>query len=265
MGHDKSHKARPVPAGGKQGAAAHHRSYRRLSPCAGERSFQIVVEQTDLWITVRRDCPEDLESLALRVVNETRAQIRSWMLLDPDFGASMLPVPVPGHAPEVVRRMAAAAAVMNVGPMAAVAGAVASRVAAELARFTPDCLVENGGDSMLHSSRERVVGLLADPAGGAIIGLRLKAEDFPLSLCASSSFIGHSFSFGKGDLAVVRSRDAFVADAAATAFCNMLQGPDDAGRVAEYAAKFAGAGVDGVFLQCGGSIGVWGDMELTAL
>ena len=180
-------------------------------------------------------------------------------------GAGMLPVPVPDHAPAVVRRMAAATALMNVGPMAAVAGAVAFCVAEELVRFTPDCLVENGGDSMLHSSRERVVGLLSDPAGGAVVGLRLKPEDFPLSLCASSSFIGHSFSFGKGDLAVVRSRDAFVADAAATAFCNMLQEPDDAGRVAEYAAGFAQIGVDGVFLQCGGSIGVWGDMELTAL
>lgn len=265
MGYGKSHKARPVPARRERGAAAHHRSYRRLSPCADERSFQIVVEQTDLWITVRKDCAEDLEGLALRKVNEIRSQIRSWMLLEPDFGASMLPVPVPDHAPAVVRRMAAATALMNVGPMAAVAGAVAFCVAEELVRFTPDCLVENGGDSMLHSSRERVVGLLSDPAGGAVVGLRLKPEDFPLSLCASSSFIGHSFSFGKGDLAVVRSRDAFVADAAATAFCNMLQEPDDAGRVAEYAAGFAQIGVDGVFLQCGGSIGVWGDMELTAL
>jgi ApbE superfamily uncharacterized protein (UPF0280 family) len=154
---------------------------------------------------------------------------------------------------------------MNVGPMATVAGAVAALVAGELIRFTPDCLVENGGDSMLHSTRERLVGLLSYPQDGVVIGLRLRPEDFPLSLCASSSFIGHSFSFGCGDLAVVRSRDAFVADAAATAFCNMLQGPNDAGRVAEYAADFAHAGVDGVFLQCCGQIGVWGNMELEAL
>ena len=64
---------------------------------------------------------------------------------------------------------------------------------------------------------------------------------------------------------MVRAKDAFVADAAATAFCNMLQTADDVGRVAEYAAGFAPAGVDGVFFQCRGNIGIWGAMELTSL
>ena len=265
MGRNKSRRARPGSFGPGRGLMGTHRSYRRLPPHAGERSFQLVVEQTDLWITVDAECSDDLEAIALRRVNEVRAQIRAWLLLDPEFGASMLPVSVPDHAPEVIRRMGAASALMNVGPMATVAGAVAALVAGDLVRFTPNCLVENGGDSMLHSIRERVVGLLSDPEDGAVIGLRLKPEDFPLSLCASSSSIGHSFSFGRGELAVVRSRDAFVADAAATAFCNMLQEPDDAGRVAEYAAGFAHVGVDGVFLQCQGRIGVWGNMELTAL
>ncbi len=242
-----------------------HRSYRRLSPHAGERSFQLVVEQTDLWITVREDCAEDLEAIALRRVNEIRSQIQAWIALDPVFATSLLPVPVPEHAPEVIRRMATASALMNVGPMATVAGAVAALTAGGLVRFTPDCIVENGGDSMLYSTRERVVGLLPDPASGATIGLRIGPDEFPLSLCASSASIGHSLSFGQGELAVVRSRDAFLADAAATAFCNMLQGPDDAGRVAEFAAGFAHTGVDGVFLQCRGGIGIWGNMELTAL
>ena len=249
----------------RSGRGAAHRSYRRLSPHAGERSFQLVVEQSDLWITVREDCSEDMEALALERVNEIRSQIRAWMTLEPAFAASMVPVPVPAHAPEVIRRMCAASSLMNVGPMATVAGAVAALTADRLARFSPDCLVENGGDSMLYSTRERVVGLLANPEGGTVVGLRIGKEEFPLSLCASSSFIGHSFSFGRGELAVVRARDAFVADAAATAFCNMLQVPDDAGRVAEYAATFAHAGIDGVFVQCGENIGVWGNMELTAL
>ena len=263
MGSKKSRKARPGSSRPGKGLTGARRFYRQLSSHAGERSFQLVVEQSDLWITLSEDCPGDTESLALRRVNEIRAQIRAWMLLNPEFGTSMLPVPVPLHAPEMIRRMSAASALVNVGPMATVAGAVAALVAEELVRFSPDCLVENGGDCMLHSTRERVVGLMPDPEGGVIIGLRLRPEDFPLSLCASSSSIGHSFSFGRGELAVVRARDAFVADAAATAFCNMLQEPDDVGRVAEYAAGFAHAGVDGVFLQCRGRIGIWGSMELT--
>lgn len=249
----------------RKGTSASHRAYRRISPHADERTFQLVVEQSDLWITVRSDCAEDMEALALRRVNEVRAQIRAWMLLAPSFASALIPLPVPEHAPEVIRRMSAAAALMGVGPMAAVAGAVAALTAEELVKYSPDCLVENGGDSMLYSTRERVVGLLADPAGKAVFGLRLPREAFPVSLCASSARIGHSLSLGQGDLAVVKARDAFVADAAATAFCNMLQTPEDAGRAAERASSFAHAGIEGLFVQCGDSIGIWGDMELLAL
>jgi ApbE superfamily uncharacterized protein (UPF0280 family) len=123
--------------------------------------------------------------------------------------------------------------------------------------------VENGGDSMLHSTSDRVVGLLSDPAAGLRLGLALPADDFPLALCASSSFIGHSFSLGKGDLAVVRAKDACLADAAATAFCNLLQGPEDTEKVAEMAA--AQPGIDGLFAQCAGRIAVWGQMELVGI
>jgi ApbE superfamily uncharacterized protein (UPF0280 family) len=158
-----------------------------------------------------------------------------------------------------------AARIMNVGPMATVAGAVAAHVAEALAAHSPDCLVENGGDSMLWSTRERVVALLADPGGKAALGLRIGAGDFPVSLCASSGTFGHSLSFGRGDLAVVRARDACLADAAATAFANLLRREEDAGRVADLASEYERRGIEGVFLQCGQSIGVWGAVELVAL
>lgn len=243
------------------------RGYRRASAHAGERSFQVVVEESDLWITVGGvdDNAPLLEEIALGRVRELRARIRAWMLLDPAFAESLTPVAVPAHAHEIIRRMCAAAKVMGVGPMAAVAGAVAALTAEALLPWCRECIVENGGDSMLHSSRDRVVALLADPQGRATLGLRLPAEAFPVSLCASSGRFGHSLSFGNGDLAVVRSKDPFLADAAATAFCNMLKNPEDAGAVAEHASTFHSAGVDGVFLQCGESMGIWGDMELVAL
>lgn len=249
----------------KAGGGYAARSYRRLSPHAGERSFQLVVEQSDLWITVSADAEEDLEALALQRVTQVRAQLRAWMLLDPSFGPSLVPVAVPDHAPEVVRNMCRAASVMGVGPMATVAGAVAALTAEVLLPFSADCIVENGGDSMLHSTRDRVVALLPDPGTAARVGIRLAAEDFPVSLCASSASFGHSLSFGKGELAVVRSRDPYLADAAATAFCNRLREPEDAERVADWAKELASEGIDGVFVQCRGKIAVWGNMELVAL
>ena len=63
----------------------------------------------------------------------------------------------------------------------------------------------------------------------------------------------------------MRCADPFLADAAATAFCNMLQEPDDAAKAAERAETYADQGIEGVFLQCGGSNGVWGRRELTGL
>lgn len=249
----------------KTAAHGFDRAYRRMSPHADERTFQVVAGQSDLWITVRADSPGDIHSLALDRLTRLRGQISAWMLLDPAFGPSLTPLPVPADAPEIIRRMCAAAEVMGVGPMACVAGGVAALVAEALLPCSSECLVENGGDGMMHSTKDRVAALLADPGQKSKLGLVLKADDFPLSLCASSAHIGHSLSLGNGELAVVRSRDAFLADAAATAFCNMLHGPGDLEKAADRARELESEGVDGVFLQCGGSIAVWGNMELTAL
>ena len=87
----------------------------------------------------------------------------------------------------------------------------------------------------------------------------------PLALCASSATIGHSLSFGQGELVLVRSPDGALADALATALCNRLQGPGDVKAVVGYARRFVKHGLTGIFAQCGGAIGVWGDMELTAV
>ncbi|MDL2291390.1 UPF0280 family protein [Desulfovibrio sp. OttesenSCG-928-F20] len=250
---------------GRKGQKAAGRWYRSPAPQPGEASFQVVLEQSDLWITVREDCLPLARTRALELLTEARAPISAWTQLDPAFGPALAPLDVPDHAPDIVRRMAAAARIMQVGPMAAVAGAVAEHVARGLLPLSPDCLVENGGDSMLFSSKERLVALLPDPHGKATLGLRLEAGAFPLSLCASSGTFGHSLSFGKGDLAVARSKNACLADAAATALCNRLKKPGDAGRVAEFAASFKNQGLDGVFVQCCGEIGVWGDMELVSL
>jgi len=69
--------------------------------------------------------------------------------------------------PGVVRLMGEAAAAAGVGPMAAVAGAVAECVGEELRRLSATVIVENGGDLYLCSPRERVVGIYAGAARGS--------------------------------------------------------------------------------------------------
>ena len=168
--------------------------------------------------------------------------------------SSLLPVPLPdaGTPPEIVRRMTEAASVAGVGPFAAVAGTIAQMAAESLSDRSPDLIVENGGDIYMYSRRDRVVGLLPDPESGVMIGLNVAASACPLALCASSATIGHSLSFGQGELVLVRSPDGALADALATAFCNRLQGPDDVKAVLELAKRHVRHGLTGIFAQCRG-------------
>lgn len=236
-----------------------NRAYRnRVALAQGETAFQVVVEETDLYVVARRDLSRQVAAC----VTELRGAIKTHIALHPAFAHSLSPLPVPDGAPAIVRAMARGAQAADVGPMAAVAGTVAQFVADRLAETSPDILVENGGDLYLHSTRERTVAVLADPASDAHIGIRIPAGEFPCSLCASSATIGHSLSLGHGDLVVARSRDAALADAAATALCNMVNSDHDLETVTARAREM---GLDGVLAQHGKHLAAWGAIELVAL
>ncbi|EGB16438.1 ApbE family lipoprotein [Pseudodesulfovibrio mercurii] len=238
------------------------RGYRRMVRAReGEVRFQVAVEQTDLLVVAELDLRDEIAAFVTKV----RGDIKNWILFHREFAESLTPVAVPDTAPDIVRAMADAAASCGVGPMAAVAGAVAQAVGEAFAPRSPNILVENGGDTYLCSTRERVVALLAEPESGASIGLRLAADAFPVALCASSGTIGHSLSLGTGDLVAVRARDARLADAAATALGNLLHSEKDLDRVLKRARELAPHGLDGVFAQFDAKVAAWGDLELVAL
>lgn len=248
------------------------RTYRRgCRPGPGETGFQVVVEQTDLWVVAEHD----LRRQASQAANVWRAVLRAHIARRPEFATSLSPLPEDQQAPPMIQAMLRATAICGVGPMAAVAGAVAQWVARDLARDAAqsrrsdqghaNILVENGGDLYMHSTRERIIGLLSSPENGPGLGLRLTARDFPCALCSSSATIGHSLSLGQADLVATRSRDAALADAAATALGNMLCSPADMQGVMDHARSLQRHGLDGVFAQCGEQVGVWGAMELVCL
>ena len=239
--------------------ASPQRAYRMdARPRESELAFQVVVEETDLWITAQKDLSPEVHS----AVHRLRGMVKNALALYADFGPSLRPVPVPDSAPALIREMAEAAQAWNVGPMACVAGAIAQGVADSCQPHSPELLVENGGDLYLHSTRERTIGLLAQPDQGLRLGLRLNATDFPCALCASSGRIGHSLSLGFGDLVVVRARQGAFADAGATALANLLHRRQDVQRVQDQAKEMAAQGLQGVFAQYDDQIGVWGQMEL---
>jgi len=238
------------------------RTYRdSVRPQSDEIRFQVAVEQTDLLIVAEKDLQTEIASFVAQV----RGTIKNWIMFHPEFGVSLAPLDVPSDAPDIIKSMATAGQLCNVGPMAAVAGALAQAVGDQFAEESPNILVENGGDTYLRSTKERVVSLLAEPESGAMVGLRLEEGAFPVSVCASSGTIGHSLSLGSGDLVAVRSRDARLADAAATALCNILGSEADLDHVLKKAKDMAEFGLEGVFAQCDEKVAAWGDLELVAL
>ncbi|WP_421901035.1 UPF0280 family protein [Maridesulfovibrio sp.] len=240
----------------------HTRGYRdNISLSNKETSFQVVVEHTDLFIVAEKALKEE----ALDAVHEIRGILQAHFVLNPDFATSLIPVPVPDDVHPVIKAMAAGAFACGVGPMAAVAGAVAQYVAGKLLPFSSNVIVENGGDIYMHSTSTRKVALLSEPGSSAKIGLSIEAEAFPLSICSSSGTIGHSLSLGSGDLVTVRAKDGRFADAAATSLANLLKSPADVPLVIDKARALSEHGLDGVFVQYDSKIGAWGDLELIAL
>ena len=239
-----------------------HRFYRyQHQHREGWVSFQTRYRETDLWIRAQRP----LEEEALAAVLNCRRQLDEYISQHPAFLPSLVPLAEDPFAPPLVRQMLEAARAAGVGPMASVAGAIAQAVALVLKPLSPAIIIENGGDCYLDLEEDIKVGIFAGPDSPFTgkIGLRFTADRFPLGICTSSGTIGHSLSFGKADAVTVVSRDAALADAAATALGNLVQTPRDINKALALAPSLPL--VDGVLIIIKDKIGMWGDLELFAI
>ena len=193
-----------------------------------------------------------------RQIVRQRSILERYIARHGQFGESLAPVVALPDAPEVARRMARAAAATGVGPMAAVAGAMAQlAVEAAVDDGADEAIVENGGDMFLVCVREAVVGLYPGPGPLAdTLALAVEPSATPVAICSSSGTMGHSVSFGCCDLATVVSRDAALADAAATLAANMVKTPDDLEPTLERIVSIEG--VDGLLLVKGDRVALAG-------
>lgn len=175
-----------------------------------------------------------------------------------EFGRSFEPIEVPEEAPEIARHMAWAARRAAVGPMAAVAGAMAQCAAeAALAAGAAEAIVDNGGDIYLKLAAPATVVLGTGTAKLADrLALRVEPHQTPLSICSSSGKMGHSRSLGWCDLATVVARDAALADAAATRAANLVKAVGDVDQALECVARIEG--VAGVLIVKDDRIGLIG-------
>jgi len=223
-------------------------------------SFQVVVKETDLYIRAVKN----LSIEAVAAVNEVRGPLERYIRGHPIFLHSLEPLPVEKDAPDIVHRMAQAARLADVGPMAAVAGAVAEMVGERLLQWSDDVIVENGGDIYLRVSSKRKIGIYAgESAFSGKLAIEVEPGRTPLGICTSSGSVGPSLSLGVADAAVVIAPSAALADAAATAVGNMFKADKDMDSAIEQGRQIKG--VMGIVVIKGNSMGAWGDIRLVKI
>ncbi|MBB6480365.1 UPF0280 family protein [Spirochaeta isovalerica] len=160
-----------------------------------------------------------------------RLRLEAFILSHPLFGESLEPVSISpaDKQPESVRRMIEASLATGLGPMAAVAGTMA-QLAAEISADmgSPETIVENGGDIYVDCREDVTLGLYPGRNSPfSNLALRILPEFMPLGVCTSSGRMGHSLSFGDCDILTVFSKNASLADAAATLGCNSIRSKED--------------------------------------
>jgi ApbE superfamily uncharacterized protein (UPF0280 family) len=241
----------------RNSADYHDRTYRNRILKNDLKVFNVTVRETDLFISA----DSNLTAIALASVHRLRSFLESYITAHREFLTSLTPVVHDEWAPEIVREMMRASAKAGVGPMAAVAGAMAEHVGRDLLLHTRNVIIENGGDIYLNSKKDLRVGLFAgrSPLNGRV-SIKVRKEEMPLGVCTSSGTVGHSLSFGCTDACCVKSGSAALADAAATAIGNIIKSKKDI----QNGLK-TGMGIEGVLgivIIIGDQLGVVGDIEL---
>jgi ApbE superfamily uncharacterized protein (UPF0280 family) len=195
---------------------------------------------------------------AIESIRRNRQELELYVRANPKFLYTLEPIVAP-EKPLVANLMAIAAQKAAVGPMAAVAGALADLAVEDMKREGCEvAVVEDGGEISASSNRPIDVAVAA---GEELLSKRFgfRLAEFPIGVATSSGRFSHALSFGDAEAAIVFCKDAALADAAATAVGNVVKG--------EYAQVGIQAGinrglsiedVDGVLILYKGQVGTAG-------
>jgi ApbE superfamily uncharacterized protein (UPF0280 family) len=224
--------------------------------------YRVAVGESDLWIQSEHDFKQEIEHL----LKSYRRQIKGYLDAHPGFLEALTPWPEDQQAPEIVQLMIRAAKSTGVGPMAAVAGAIAAMIGKAFEpQIHPELIIENGGDIYLRSLKERVIAVFAgsnSPFSGKL-GVLIQPQPEGIGVCTSSGIIGPSLSFGKADAVMVTASDPALADAAATAGANSVRNCSDLPKAIALLKSISG--IRGALIIKEQKIAAWGEIELVPL
>jgi len=176
-------------------------------------------------IHIKTDKKKAIEE-AMKEIRRQREELINQIREHPEFEYALKPVPATPNAPKIVQIMTEASKIADVGPMAAVAGALADLgLEAMLEAGAKTAVVEDGGEIAAFTSQPVAIMILSSNSSlSGKIGFEITREDCPIGIATSSSKTGHALSFGEADSVTVFAEKAAIADAAATAICNSVVG-----------------------------------------
>lgn len=203
------------------------RSYRSRFSSDERRWFCVKFLESDLWIGVDRGSYRvSMEADTYAMLVDLRRQMDAYLLMDPQYKTALTPYDAGLEAPNILKEMSRVSHKTGIGPMSAVAGAVAKKVAEFLG--TQEVIVENGGDIYAQAASDMDISVFAGQSPlSEKIGLHIPAAEFPLGICTSSGTVGPSLSLGRADAVMIVCRDALLADSYATAMANRIKTVND--------------------------------------
>lgn len=203
------------------------RSYRSRFSNDERRWFCVKFLESDLWIGVDSGSYRaSMEADTYAMLVDLRRQMDAYLLMDPQYKTALTPYDAGLEAPNILKEMSRVSHKTGIGPMSAVAGAVAKKVAEFLG--TKEVIVENGGDIYAQAASDMDISVFAGQSPlSEKIGLHIPAADFPLGICTSSGTIGPSLSLGRADAVMIVCKDVLLADSYATAMANRIKTVND--------------------------------------
>lgn len=203
------------------------RSYRSRFSNDERRWFCVKFLESDLWIGVDNGSYRaSMEADTYAMLVDLRRQMDAYLLMDPQYKTALTPYDAGLEAPNILKEMSRVSHKTGIGPMSAVAGAVAKKVAEFLG--TQEVIVENGGDIYAQAASDMDISVFAGQSPlSEKIGLHIPAAEFPLGICTSSGTVGPSLSLGRADAVMIVCRDVLLADSYATAMANRIKTVDD--------------------------------------
>ena len=203
------------------------RSYRSRFSNDERRWFCVKFLESDLWIGVDSGSYRaSMEADTYAMLVDLRRQMDAYLLMDPAYKAALTPYDAGLEAPAILKEMSRVSHKTGIGPMSAVAGAVAKKVAEFLG--TQEVIVENGGDIYAQAASDMDISVFAGQSPlSEKIGLHIPAAEFPLGICTSSGTVGPSLSLGRADAVMIVCKDVLLADSYATAMANRIKTVND--------------------------------------